>query len=88
MNKLELKESPKFECGIVVSFGEDGEVFMKHGRNGSCEHCSAEAIARLINLLPKEKVIKELKHLSCKNGLTRYKSCFDFVAKSMEVKNG
>lgn len=83
MTKLKLSESPQFSCGVVVSFSEDGSVFMKHGRSGTCKHCSAEAMARLINIAPKEAVIKALKRLSCESGLPGYSSCYDFVAKKM-----
>lgn len=80
---MKLTESPKFGCGVVISFGEDGSVFMKHGRSGTCKHCSAEAMARLINIAPRASVITALKRLSCESALPGKSSCYDYVSKRL-----
>ena len=86
MTELKKQPSPKFPCGMVISFSSDGDVFMKHGKSGSCEHCSAEAMARLINIAPKDKIVKALRRLSCEHGVLGASSCYDFIAKHKEGK--
>jgi len=82
---MKMRPSPKFTCGMVVSFTEDGEVFMKHGKSGCCPHASAEAIARLINAHPdKDAVIKQLSHIKCECAIPGYGSCYDFISKQLK----
>jgi len=79
-------------CNFIK--GEIKEVFCRLGKAGGCGSCQTEALGRLISLalkndVPVEKVIKNLKGISChrptKWGRYKIQSCADATGKAIEI---
>lgn len=68
----------------IIEVGD--EILIKVDKSGSCRSVLFEVIAKLINEIPRDKVINIFKGYACEHAIAGHKSCLDRIAKLLNKK--
>jgi hypothetical protein len=74
------------DCGLNIHITVGDKIFIRCGKSGSCQSVMWEVIAKLINNLDRTTVIKILKGYQCEKAFAGHKSCFNSIARLLEIK--